>query len=64
MLAERRQAARERYRQQSQTKSITAGASKVRDLVGLGLLADDPLRLRATPAGRRVLNRLTSELLV
>jgi coproporphyrinogen III oxidase-like Fe-S oxidoreductase len=35
---------------------------KIADLVGLGLLADDPLRLRATPAGRLVLDRLTSEL--
>jgi putative oxygen-independent coproporphyrinogen III oxidase len=34
----------------------------VRPLVDLGLLADDPARLRATPAGRRVLDRLTMEL--
>ena len=32
------------------------------DLVALGLLADDPARLRATPAGRLVLDRLTTEL--
>jgi oxygen-independent coproporphyrinogen-3 oxidase len=33
------------------------------DLVELGLLARDPERLRATPAGRLVLDRLTAELL-
>jgi oxygen-independent coproporphyrinogen-3 oxidase len=32
-------------------------------LVELGLLADDPARLRATPAGRLVLDRLTAEIL-
>ncbi len=36
---------------------------KVVELIGLGLLADDPARLRATPAGRLVLDRLTAELL-
>ncbi|WP_068879101.1 radical SAM family heme chaperone HemW [Phenylobacterium sp. CCH12-B4] len=35
---------------------------RVRRLVDLGLLADDPARLRATPSGRRVLDRLTAEL--
>lgn len=35
---------------------------RVRDFVDLGLLADDPRRLRATPDGRRVLDRLTTEL--
>lgn len=35
---------------------------KVRDFVDLGLLADDPGRLRATADGRRVLDRLTTEL--
>lgn len=35
---------------------------RVVGLVGLGLLADDPTRLRATPAGRLLLNRITSEL--
>jgi oxygen-independent coproporphyrinogen-3 oxidase len=35
---------------------------KIADLVQLGLLADDPDRLRATPAGRLVLDRLTTEL--
>jgi putative oxygen-independent coproporphyrinogen III oxidase len=34
----------------------------IADLVRLGLLADDPDRLRATAAGRLVLDRLTSEL--
>lgn len=35
---------------------------RIATLVGLGLLADDPRRLRATPAGRLVLDRLTAEL--
>jgi oxygen-independent coproporphyrinogen-3 oxidase len=35
---------------------------KIAGLVELGLLADDPLRLRATTAGRLVLDRLTTEL--
>ena len=34
----------------------------IADLLALGLLADDPTRLRASPAGRLVLDRLTSEL--
>ena len=34
----------------------------IADLVALGLLADDPQRLRATAAGRLVLDRLTQEL--
>jgi oxygen-independent coproporphyrinogen-3 oxidase len=37
-------------------------AGKIADLVGLGLLHDDPQRLRATAAGRLVLDRLTTEL--
>jgi oxygen-independent coproporphyrinogen-3 oxidase len=36
--------------------------ARVADLVALGLLADDPWRLRATAAGRLVLDRLTQEL--
>ena len=36
----------------------------VRRLVGLELVADDPARLRATPAGRRVLDRLTADLVL
>jgi coproporphyrinogen III oxidase-like Fe-S oxidoreductase len=43
---------------------LTADAAKVRDLRDLGLLADDPARLRATRAGRLVLDRLTAELAV
>jgi len=35
---------------------------RIAHLVSLGLLADDPRRLRATPAGRLVLDRLTAEL--
>jgi oxygen-independent coproporphyrinogen-3 oxidase len=34
----------------------------VANLVEVGLLADDPERLRATPSGRLVLDRLTAEL--
>jgi oxygen-independent coproporphyrinogen-3 oxidase len=41
---------------------LTAGHPKVRELVALGLVADDAERLRATAAGRRVLDRLTAEL--
>jgi oxygen-independent coproporphyrinogen-3 oxidase len=41
---------------------LSPGHPAVRRLVGLGLVADDPLRLRATAAGRLVLNRLTAEL--
>ncbi|WP_293675943.1 radical SAM family heme chaperone HemW [uncultured Phenylobacterium sp.] len=41
---------------------LSAGQPAVRRMVDLGLVADDPFRLRATPAGRRVLDRLTSEL--
>jgi oxygen-independent coproporphyrinogen-3 oxidase len=41
---------------------LTLDHPKVRELVALGLLADDPDCLRATPAGRRVLDRLTAEL--
>ena len=41
---------------------LTALDPKVRQFVDLGLLADDPSRLRATADGRRVLDRLTVEL--
>jgi len=41
---------------------LSARHDTVRDLVGMGLLADDPERLRATADGRRVLDRLTTEL--
>lgn len=37
---------------------------KVRELVEMGLLLDDPARLRATRAGRLVLDRVTSDLIV
>jgi oxygen-independent coproporphyrinogen-3 oxidase len=37
-------------------------ADKIAHLVSLGLLVDDPRRLVATPAGRLVLDRLTTEL--
>ena len=42
--------------------ALDIASAKIADLVRLGLLADDPLRLRATPAGRLVLDRLTVEL--
>jgi len=41
---------------------LSAAHTAVRRMVALGLLADDPKRLRATPDGRRVLDALTSEL--
>ncbi|OYW28309.1 MAG: coproporphyrinogen III oxidase [Caulobacter sp. 12-67-6] len=41
---------------------LSADAAKVRHHVELGLLADDPRRLRATRAGRLVLDRLTGAL--
>jgi oxygen-independent coproporphyrinogen-3 oxidase len=42
--------------------ALAISADRVAALVDLGLLADDPQRLRATPAGRLVLDRLTAEL--
>ena len=41
---------------------LAPGSSRVAELVGLGLVADDPDRLRATPAGRMLLDRLTARL--
>jgi oxygen-independent coproporphyrinogen-3 oxidase len=41
---------------------LTAEHPKVRALRDLGLVADDPARLRATRAGRLVLDRLTGDL--
>ena len=41
---------------------LTRDHPRVRDFVQLGLLAADPDRLRATAKGRRVLDRLTTEL--
>jgi putative oxygen-independent coproporphyrinogen III oxidase len=42
--------------------ALDLAPQRIADLVRLGLLADDPQRLRATPAGRLVLDRLTGEL--
>ncbi len=42
--------------------SLTAGHPEVSRMVELGLLVADAERLRATPDGRRVLDRLTAEL--
>src|SRR5439155_323355 len=36
---------------------------RMAELISLGLLADDPDRLRATPQGRLVLDRLTASLI-
>jgi oxygen-independent coproporphyrinogen-3 oxidase len=44
--------------------ALAIPAERVAHLVSLGLLADDPRRLRATPAGRLVLDRLTAELAI
>jgi oxygen-independent coproporphyrinogen-3 oxidase len=41
---------------------LSANTEKVRQFVELGLLADDPRRLRASRAGRLVLDRLTGAL--
>jgi len=41
---------------------LSARAEKVRRHVELGLLADDPDRLRASRAGRLLLDRLTGAL--
>ena len=41
---------------------LSADDSRVAELRDLGLIAPDPLRLRATRPGRLVLNRLTAEL--
>lgn len=41
---------------------LTPDHPRVRDFIALGLLVDDRDRLRATPDGRRVLDRLTTEL--
>jgi oxygen-independent coproporphyrinogen-3 oxidase len=42
--------------------ALEIAPDRIADLARLGLLADDPERLRATAAGRLVLDRLTSEL--
>lgn len=43
--------------------ALALDSARIAGLVELGLLADDPARLRATPAGRLVLDALTAELL-
>ncbi|MBS0333591.1 MAG: radical SAM protein, partial [Proteobacteria bacterium] len=42
--------------------ALEIAPGKIADLIALGLLVDDPTHLRATPAGRLVLDRLTTEL--
>jgi len=46
----------------SELEALHIAPQRIADLVGLGLLADDPARLRATKAGRLVLDRLTGDL--
>jgi putative oxygen-independent coproporphyrinogen III oxidase len=46
----------------SDVAALAIDPDKIAGLVELGLLAEDPQRLRATPAGRLVLDRLTTEL--
>jgi oxygen-independent coproporphyrinogen-3 oxidase len=41
---------------------LSANAPKVRELVELDLVADDPHRLRATRRGRQLLDRVTATL--
>ena len=41
---------------------LTPHDPRVSELVDLGLLAADPLRLRATPQGRLLLDRVTADL--
>jgi putative oxygen-independent coproporphyrinogen III oxidase len=48
----------------SEVAALAIDPDKIAGLVDLGLLADDPQRLRATPAGRLVLDRLTTELVI
>ena len=42
--------------------ALAISPDKIAGLIELGLLADDPDRLRTTPRGRLVLDRLTTEL--
>ena len=42
--------------------ALTPEHARVRELAELGLIADDPERLQATPAGRLVLNAVTARL--
>ena len=46
----------------AEVAALEIAPETIADLVRLGLLADDPARLRATSAGRLVLDRLTTEL--
>ena len=46
----------------AQVTALAIAPAKIAGLIALGLLADDPHRLRATPAGRLVLDRLTTDL--
>jgi oxygen-independent coproporphyrinogen-3 oxidase len=46
----------------AEVAALEIGSEKIAHLVELGLLADDPSRLRATRQGRLVLDRLTTEL--
>jgi coproporphyrinogen III oxidase-like Fe-S oxidoreductase len=46
----------------AELSALSIPPERIVDLVELGLLADDPRRLRATPAGRLVLDRLTADL--
>jgi oxygen-independent coproporphyrinogen-3 oxidase len=46
----------------AEVAALDLDPAKVADLQRLGLLAEDPQRLRATPSGRLVLDRLTTEL--
>jgi oxygen-independent coproporphyrinogen-3 oxidase len=43
--------------------ALNLAPARIAELIDLGLLADDPQRLRATPAGRLVLDRVTARLL-
>ena len=46
----------------AEVTALAIAPDKIAGLIALGLLADDPQRLRTTPAGRLVLDRLTTEL--
>jgi putative oxygen-independent coproporphyrinogen III oxidase len=48
----------------AEVAALEIAPDKIAHLVALGLLAEDPQRLRATPAGRLVLDRLTAELAI
>ena len=48
----------------AEVAALEIAPHRIAELVGLGLLADDPERLRATSAGRLVLDRLTQELAI